>query len=291
MLIDWFTVGAQVLNFLILVWLMKRFLYHPILNAIDAREQRIASDLADADAKMVAAKAERDQFQQKNEQFDQRRAELLSKAVADADVERRRLVEQARIATDEAQRKRQAAMARDANTLRQAIGERAQREVFAIARKALGDLASTALEDSMCAVLIRRLRALDGPQREALAGVLGGATTPLVVRSAFGLSDEQRESIRQALTETLALAHPVVFETAPALIGGIELAVDGQKVAWSIADYLTDLERAVDELVSSERKRGGEASSAADVDAGHEAGAAAVAPATSTAPGPESAGP
>jgi F-type H+-transporting ATPase subunit b len=37
MLIDWFTVGAQVLNFLILVWLLKRFLYGPILDAIDAR--------------------------------------------------------------------------------------------------------------------------------------------------------------------------------------------------------------------------------------------------------------
>ena len=44
MLIDGFTVGAQVLNFLILVWLMKRFLYQPILDAIDAREQRIAAE-------------------------------------------------------------------------------------------------------------------------------------------------------------------------------------------------------------------------------------------------------
>jgi F-type H+-transporting ATPase subunit b len=51
MLIDWFTVGAQALNFLILVWLLKRFLYKPILHAIDEREKRIAAELADADAK------------------------------------------------------------------------------------------------------------------------------------------------------------------------------------------------------------------------------------------------
>ena len=51
MLIDWFTVGAQALNFIILVWLLKRFLYKPILNAVDAREKRIAAELADADAK------------------------------------------------------------------------------------------------------------------------------------------------------------------------------------------------------------------------------------------------
>ena len=55
MLIDWFTIGAQALNFLILVWLMKRFLYKPILHAIDAREQRIARELAEADKKKADA--------------------------------------------------------------------------------------------------------------------------------------------------------------------------------------------------------------------------------------------
>jgi len=49
MLIDWFTVGAQIVNFLILVWLLKHFLYKPILDAIDAREKKIAAELADAE--------------------------------------------------------------------------------------------------------------------------------------------------------------------------------------------------------------------------------------------------
>ena len=84
MLIDWFTVGAQALNFLILVWLMKRFLYKPILHAIDAREKRIAAELADADAKKAEAQKERDEFQHKNEEFDQQRAALLSKATDEA---------------------------------------------------------------------------------------------------------------------------------------------------------------------------------------------------------------
>ena len=70
MLIDWFTVGAQALNFIILVWLLKRFLYKPILNAIDAREKRIAGALADANQKKVEAQKERDLFQHKNEEFD-----------------------------------------------------------------------------------------------------------------------------------------------------------------------------------------------------------------------------
>ena len=55
MLINWFTVCAQAINFLILVWLLKRFLYKPILHAIDEREKGIATQLADAEAKKAEA--------------------------------------------------------------------------------------------------------------------------------------------------------------------------------------------------------------------------------------------
>src|SRR5271169_6389217 len=107
MLIDWFTVGAQALNFIILVWLMKRFLYQPILHAIDAREKRIATELADADAKKAEAQKERDEFQRKNEEFDQQRAALLSKATDEAKAEHRRLLDEARKAADAASSQRQ----------------------------------------------------------------------------------------------------------------------------------------------------------------------------------------
>ena len=63
---------------------MKRFLYKPILNAIDAREKRIATELANADKKKAEAQKERDEFKQKNEEFDQQRAALMSKATDEA---------------------------------------------------------------------------------------------------------------------------------------------------------------------------------------------------------------
>src|SRR5450432_1233116 len=100
MLIDWFTVIAQVVNFLILVWLLKRFLYGPILDAIDAREKRIATELADADAKKAEAQKERDEFQHKNEEFDRQRIALFSKATEEARAERQRLLNDARTAAD-----------------------------------------------------------------------------------------------------------------------------------------------------------------------------------------------
>ena len=254
MLIDWFTVLAQVVNFLILVWLLKRFLYRPILDAIDAREKRIAAELADADAKKVEAEKRRDEFQHKNEEFDKQRVALLSKATDEANAERQRLLDEARKAADALSAKRQETLRSEARNLNQAISRRARQEVFAIARKALTDLATTSLEERVGEVFTRRLREMDGKAKENLGETLRAASDPALVRSAFDLPAEQRATIQNALNETFSAEIRVRFETAPDLISGIELTTNGKKVAWSIADYLASLERGVDELLKERDK-------------------------------------
>jgi F-type H+-transporting ATPase subunit b len=249
MLIDWFTVAAQAINFLILVWLMKRFLYKPVLNAIDAREKRIATELANADAKQAEAQKEHDEFQQKNAEFDQQRAALLSKATGEAQAERQRLLDEARKAALAASSKRQEALVAEEQDLHQAISRRTQQEVFAIARKALSDLATVSLEERLGEVFTRRLREMNGQTKAALGEALRTSSDPGIVRSTFDLPADQRAAIQNALNETFSAAVRVRFETAPELIGGIELTANGQKVAWSIADYLASMENGVAELL------------------------------------------
>ncbi len=249
MLIDWFTVGAQALNFIILVWLLKRYLYKPILNAVDAREQKIAAELADADAKKAEAKKDRDEFQHKNEAFDQQRAALLSKATQEAGAERQRLIDEARKAADDLSAKRAETRRTEADRLNQAILQRTQSEVFAIARKALTDLAAASLEERMCDVFLDRLRKMDVKSKAGLGKAFTTASEPAVVRSAFDLSPAQRAAIQKALNETFSVDIHVRFETAPNLVSGIEFVAGGQKVAWSIADYLGALEKGVNDLL------------------------------------------
>jgi F-type H+-transporting ATPase subunit b len=265
MLIDWFTVLAQVINFLILVWLLKRFLYKPILNAIDAREKKIAKELADADAKKAEALKEREEFQHKNEEFDQQRAAMLDKATEDADKERSRLLDEARQAADALGAKRQESLRRDAHNLNQAISRRAGQEVFAIARKTLTDLATTGLEERLADVFTRRLREMDGQAKKTFGESLKDPSSPALVRSAFDLPAAQRTAIQQALNETFSAEIQLRFETAPELIGGIELSTNGQKLAWSIADYLVSMEKGVEELLKEQDKARAQAAKPADL--------------------------
>jgi F-type H+-transporting ATPase subunit b len=250
MLIDWFTVGAQALNFIILVWLLKRYLYKPILDAIDTREKRIAAELADADKKKAEAQKERDEFQRKSEAFDQQRAALLSKATDEAKAERQRLFDDARKASDALSAKHQEALQSDALGLNQAIRRRTQQEVFAIARKALTELAGANLEERMSEVFSQRLRTIDVKAKESLGAALRTATAPVLVRSAFDLPEAQRAVIQKALNETFSLDVHIRFETLPDLISGIELSANGQRIGWSIAEYLASLEKGVGELLT-----------------------------------------
>ena len=254
MLLDWFTIGAQALNFLILVWLMKHFLYKPILNAIDAREKLIAKELADADAKKSEAQKERDEFQKKNEEFDQQRAALLAKATDEAKAERLRLLEEARKAADALSAKRQESLVNDAHNLNQAISRLTQKEVFAITRKALTDLATTSLEERMGEVFDRRLRKLNGQAKNVLGEALKKNSEPALIRSTFDLPEAQRAAIQNALNETFSADIHIRFETTPDLVSGIELSANGQKVGWTIADYLASLEKGVGELLKEKDK-------------------------------------
>ena len=251
MLIDWFTVGAQTLNFLVLVWLLKRFLYRPVLDAIDARERRIAGELADAAATRRAAESERSELERKNHALDEQRSSLLAQAAGEANTERERLLAAARDELNNLREKQASTLRNDQARLRQEITRLATGEVFAIARKVLGDLAGASLEERMGEVFTRRLREMDQEAKISLAAVLGSCPEANV-RSTFDMPARERDSIQLALSETFAAEVRIRFETSPDGICGIELTVGGQKVAWSIAEYLAELEQKVGSLLGAQ---------------------------------------
>ncbi|WP_404309519.1 F0F1 ATP synthase subunit delta [Neorhodopirellula lusitana] len=242
MLIDWFTVTAQAVNFLILVWLLKRFLYKPILDAIDARESRIAAELADADAKRVEASREREEFQQKNQTFDDQRQSMLTQATDEAAAERKRLLDEARKDADALNAKRRDELEAEQESLKDDISRRTQQEVFSLTRKTLQDLAAVSLEERMCDVFTQRLRRLDGVVKQDLVTSLQTAMHSPRVRSAFELPFEQRTQIQRALNEMMSADTQIQYETVPELVSGIELLVDGKKIAWSVNEYLDSVE-------------------------------------------------
>lgn len=249
MLIDWFTVTAQVINFLILVWLLKRFLYRPILDAIDAREKRIAEKIADANEKEVKAQKQHDEYQHKNEIFDQQRNAHMNEVLEAAKAERERLFDEARLESEDLRARLQLAIRNEQHSLSEELSRRAREEVFSIARKTLADLASTSLEQRMTEIFIDRLRELDTAQISELTSAFKNPGKSLRIRTAFKLSAQQKAEIETVMAEIFGKQKPLEFIVVSGLLSGIEINSDGRKIAWSISDYLDSLAKNVDELL------------------------------------------
>lgn len=272
MLIDWFTVCAQAINFLILVWLLKRFLYRPVLAAIDAREKRIAQQLETAAKQQADARAERDDFQRRSSALDQEREKILRAASEAATQERDRLLEGARMEARGLRDRLAAVLATERDELRRRLKSQTHAEVFALSRRVLQDLAGTEIEQRMVEVFLAHLGGLSEKQRQqviqpysAIPHSSRGFTA--VVRSAFELSPTKREAIKSGVADALGTrdtsgtpAVPgtpntmrppdtVEFEVSPELICGIELSVNGVKLAWSIPDYLASVSQSLLALI------------------------------------------
>lgn len=245
MKIDWFTVIAQILNFLILVWLLKRFLYGPILKAIDEREEKIRSQLNEAQAQKAEAKILQDEFEKKNHDFDLEKKELMDTTVAQVNEQRQKLMEEARNEAERLRLKFAETAKAEQLKMKTDIAQKTGKEVFAIAKKALADLASTDLDTQVAHTFAARLQAVEGEERKTLVEKFETNSDVVIVRSAFELAKQQQAEIKNAVEKILGPKTSFEFSISPELIGGIELIANGYKLSWSISEYLNDLEMKV----------------------------------------------
>lgn len=247
MQINWFTVIAQILNFLVLVWLMKRYLYKPILNAIDDREKKIAGQLAEAKTKKDEAKAEQDEFNKKNEVFDQQKKDMMDKATAEAGAQSQKLLEEAKNNAKTLQDKLEKAAKDQQADLNHQMEQKTEQDVFAITKKVLADLADVDFEEQSVNVFIKRISNIKEDEKDLFKKALHSGSGPIQVQSAFDLPEKQQTEIKSVVTKMLGTKPSFEFKTSPALLGGIELTTNGYKLAWSIAGYMNSFEKSIAE--------------------------------------------
>lgn len=250
--IDWFTVGAQIINFLILIWLLKRFLYHPILDALDAREQKIKNILQDANASKAEAQNLQTALEHEQQQIDQNRLLSLNKVNEEATLQRTQLFAAAQTAADDMLRKRLQAMQKELQNLQHDLLRQSVREVYATTRKILHDLAGVDIEQSMLKALLKRIDKIKVEQHDVLVTALECANYTVLVRSAFELDVPQQKEIQLCMQNKFGKPFnktvQLTFEHVPEFINGVELAIGGWKIAWNSNNYMAALEQNINQL-------------------------------------------
>jgi F-type H+-transporting ATPase subunit b len=256
-LIDWFTIVAQIVNFLVLIFLLHRFLYGPIVKAMDEREAHLAAQFKEAERREAIAVTEAQQLRAAQAELDDQRRQMLMVAEQEAEARRKELIQQARQEAEELRHHWEIAVEQAKERFLGDLRQGTIRQVYAVAHRALGDLADMDLEKQMVKVFLQRLRAMEEAElREILPN--NDERAALVVYSAFELAPVDRQRIIDTFQKVSGKAIAVEFEATPRLLGGLELRSPSRRVAWNLARYLRNLETEMSRRLDLETQEGHE---------------------------------
>ncbi len=251
MLIDPFVVIAQIINFLILVALLKRFLYKPIAQAMEARSQRIERKVATAAAKEKEAQAEKELYRQKQQELEAQKQGWLEQAKQEVEQKKEKLTQQAQAEVNLVRSQWYENFEQDRQKFTRQLRDRLSEQVVLTSRKALSDLANANLEVQIIETFIDRLYNLNELQTEKISNTpISNPQPSVTIRSSFTISDEQRTRLIATIRKQIVANAEVEFETVEDFICGIELRYGGYKIAWNIEHYLQELEAEIAKVMS-----------------------------------------
>jgi len=235
-LFDWFTILAQIVNFLALVARMKRFLYGPLIAPIDAREKSIGARIGDAALKEKEATARIEQLEKETAETEREKASVLAAAREDADRQRGEILSRARENVKALEAKWRDELEREKGAFLDDVRRRAAAEILAATRSALHDLACAEVQCCAMNAFLEKLKSLDPALLRTFA------KDGMTVVSREDLPAEMRVRVEKTLEDRLGSPVPIKFERAPAMAWGVELRGNGQRIGWTPDAYLDSLE-------------------------------------------------
>lgn len=248
--IDWFTFAAQVVNFVVLVYLLNHFLYGPITGAMKRREQSIAERLNSADRRESEANSELQKYQSLTQQIEHQRNESLEQIRIESEQTREKLVAKAKNEIQFQRNEWLESLQREKANLMGLFRQRAGQQVVRISRNALSQLADSELEQQSIRLFVKRLSEVSRSEKDRLKREFE-STGQAQVHTAFAITDDWRRQMTDVLKHEFGL-QAVSFVTTPDLICGIELHIGGTKIGWSVQEYLESLSDELEEVLAKQ---------------------------------------
>lgn len=249
---DWFTIAAQIVNFLILVALLKYFLYGRIVEAMQRREQSIADRWNEAEEREQELQQELESARQKKQELEQQRDKMMEDAREEVENYREELTDKARQEAEDARARWQESLQEETEAFLKDLRKRSTEQILAVVRKILTDLSDAQLEQRIVHTFLEQLDKLSPEEHDKIQNSLAGDDSQALIQTAFEHPDELQEQLTSKLKDRFGEELEVRFEHSDDLICGIALHTDSRKVAWDLGDYLHHLEDEIRQALEEE---------------------------------------
>jgi len=236
--LSWTTFLLEALNFLVLVWLLKRLFYAPVKRAISQRRAAVEKTLQDAEAARREAEDLKAKFEGRVQDWElekDREREEFRKELSEERTRQLKLIENLVVMEREKAEAREAKQAaeRRANDEREAI-----KQALEFTSRLLRDLASSELEAKIVDLVIRHIASAAAEDLPAATGSQPGGGSAVRVRSAYSLTEPQRRALSATLKQRLGNDMPIAFDVDQKLLAGLEITVGSSVLRANLRDEL-----------------------------------------------------
>jgi F-type H+-transporting ATPase subunit b len=238
MALSWSTFALEIINFLVLVWILKRFLYKPVLGVIARRRAGIESVLARAQEKQAAAEALKAEYETRLTAWDQERAQAREALTDELDQRRSHELAALRDELEQQREKARVGEARRRADAQRRMEQTALAQGARFAARLLGQAACPDVESRLIELTIGELGRLPAARVAALRNTRAMAADEVVVTTAFPLADDQGRRLEARLREVVGLAVPVRFDRNDSLLAGVRMTFGAWVLGMNLRDEL-----------------------------------------------------
>lgn len=251
---DWFTIISQLVNFLILVWLLYYFLFRRISSAMKERKDRISSRLNEAEEKLKNAEEKEKKLKEEEQKIDEKRDKILAEAKNKAEEKRKDLMQEARKEVEGRKNSWLNELRGQKDDIIENLRQETGRHVYSVSKKVVKDLADDYLEKQIIKVFLDKVKSAVNEDKK-MKRTFEKATGKITVLSSFELSDYYKDKIRDELKGSVDF-EGLSFKIDDSLICGISINVDSSRISWNVDNYINRLEEKYFSSVPVPQKNG-----------------------------------
>lgn len=234
--LSWSTFVLEIINFLVLVWILKRFLYKPVLGVIERRRQGIQETLDRAEALRDETDSLKSQYEHRLADWEAERELARETLLGEIEKERRRRMEWLEAELREERERAQVVAERGREEAVRKIEQQALQQAAGFASRLLSSLACPEVERRLVDLVVDELDHLSGDRLSAMKETLRNPPEEVIVTSGFVLPDDRRQRLEMALTAVTGASVPFRYEQSEELLAGLRVVIG----AWVIGANLKD---------------------------------------------------
>jgi F-type H+-transporting ATPase subunit b len=239
----------EVINFVALAYVLHRLLYRPLHEAIDRRREEVRRKQAEAEKAREEADAIKQRLEGKLAELELRRQETISQARAQAEVERKNILDAAERAVERRQEEFRLALERDRDEMLQKLSGEIVTHALNLAERLLQQSANSTLQTQLEKHLVETLDAIPPDQRDRLRRDWQAEDRAWLERAAEPDVDTLKP-LAEVVTRVAGKVLTLDVRNNPALISGARLRIGGHLWDASIAGQLEEARLPSQEIAS-----------------------------------------